>query len=129
MSEAPPPYAAVLVVEVDDESERPPSHRLCGDEGVLEGDLAAGEDGGAELERREVLDVELIILKGSEGTRNHQTSGAKALLQLRGLWEILYLRVPEGGVQRFHKEVLWSLVGEAQQELDDVVGWEIWMDT
>lgn len=55
-------YAAVLVVEVDDEPERPPSHRLRGDEGVLEGGLSARGDHGTELQSGKVLDVELVIL-------------------------------------------------------------------
>lgn len=57
------PYVAVLVVEVDDESKRPPPHGLCGDEGVLEGGLPTPGDFNAKLQRREVLDVELVILK------------------------------------------------------------------
>lgn len=67
-------YVAVLVVEVDDESERPPSHRLCGDEGVLEGGLSAGGNHGAELESREVLDVELVILSGTNRTESERAA-------------------------------------------------------
>lgn len=57
-------YVGVLVVEVDDQAEGPPPHGLGGDEGVLEGGLPAGGNLDAELQRREVLDVELVILKG-----------------------------------------------------------------
>lgn len=58
------PHAVVLIVQVDDESKRPPPHGLGRDEGVLEGGLPAGRNHGAELQSREVLDVELIILTG-----------------------------------------------------------------
>lgn len=63
------PYVAVLVVEVDDKSKRPPSHRLGGDERVLEGGLFAGGNHDAELESREVLDVELVILTETDRTK------------------------------------------------------------
>lgn len=63
------PYIAVLVVEVDDESEWPPSHWLCGDERVLKGGLSAGRNHDAELESGEVLDVELVILTGTNRTK------------------------------------------------------------
>lgn len=76
--DAPPPYTAVLVVEVDDESEWPPSHWLCGDEGVLKGGLSAGGNRGAELEGSEVLDVELVILKGSERKKRQSQSSSPA---------------------------------------------------
>lgn len=56
------PYISILVVEVDDQAEGSSSHRLCGDEGVLEGGLPARRNHGAQLQSREVLDVELIIL-------------------------------------------------------------------
>lgn len=55
-------YIAILVVQVDDESEGPASHGLRGDEGVLEGRLSAGRNHEAQLEGCEVLDVELEIL-------------------------------------------------------------------
>lgn len=61
-------HAAVLVVEVDDESEGPPPHGLSGDKGVLERGLFAGRNHGAELQSREVLDVELVILKEAQGS-------------------------------------------------------------
>lgn len=56
-------YTVVLVVEVDNESERPPSHRLCRDKRVLKCGLACRGNYGAELKSSEVLDVELEILK------------------------------------------------------------------
>lgn len=40
-----------------------------------------------------------------------------------------YLWVTERGVQRLHNKVLRSLVGEAEKELDDVVGREVWRET
>lgn len=56
-------YTVVLVVEVDNESERPPPHRLCGNKRVLKGGLTRRRNYGAELKSSEVLDVELEILK------------------------------------------------------------------
>lgn len=61
-------YTVVLVVEVDNESERPPPHRLCRDKRVLKGGLTCRRNYGAELKSSEVLDVELEILKGSKQT-------------------------------------------------------------
>lgn len=66
MGTPPSPYTAVLVVEVDDQPERPPSHWLSGDEGVLKGGLSASRDHGAQLQSGEVLDVELVILRGTK---------------------------------------------------------------
>lgn len=40
-----------------------------------------------------------------------------------------YLRVAEGGVQRLHHKAVRALVGEAQQELDNVVGREVCKET
>ncbi|MEQ2215744.1 hypothetical protein XENOCAPTIV_005331 [Xenoophorus captivus] len=54
--------------DVDDESERPASHRFCWDERVLKGCLSAGRNQGAELEGCEVLDVELVILTETNRT-------------------------------------------------------------
>ena len=90
-------HIAVLVVEVDDQAEGASSHGLGGDEGVLEGGLALRGNHEAQLQGREVLDVELEVL-----------------------------RVAEGGVQGLHHKVLRALVGEAHQELHNVVGWEVW---
>lgn len=90
-------HVAVLVVEVDDQAEGASAHGLGGDERVLEGGLALRGHHDAQLQRREVLDVELEVL-----------------------------RVAEGGVQGLHHKVLRALVGEAQQELDNVVGREVW---
>lgn len=86
----------ILVVKVDDQPEGPAAHGLGGDEGVLKGGLSAGWHHGVERERREVLDVEVVVE-----------------------------RVAEGGVQRVHNEVLRALVGKAHQELHDIVGWEV----
>lgn len=69
----PPPYTAVLVVEVDDETKRPPSHRLRRDEGVLKGGLSAWRNHSTELEGSEVLDIELIILTK---TKTDKSEGA-----------------------------------------------------
>lgn len=76
-------HAAVLVVQIDDEAERPASHRLCWDEGVLKGGLSAGRDGGTELQGGEVLDVELVILKDQQ---NRVRSGGSALLRDAGIF-------------------------------------------
>lgn len=136
--DTPAPYTAVLVVEVDDQPEWPPSHRLCRYEGVLKGGLSARGNHGAELEGGEVLDVELVILRGTK-----QKPGQKGFdmqcwtlrrQRLFSCWGregrvcFLYLGVTERGVQRLNNEVLRSLVGEAEQELDDVVGWEVWTE-
>lgn len=119
-------YGGVLVVEVDDKAKGTPTHGLCGDEGVLEGGLSARRHLGAQLQGREVLDVELVVL--------HKRKRATSLLSpscscwrsgVRG-W---YLRVAEGGVQRLHHKAVRALVGEAQQELDNVVGREVWGET
>lgn len=72
-------HGAVLVVEVDHQPERPPPHRLGGDEGVLEGGLSRRRNHGSQLESSEVLDVELVILKGStqeEGQRSKVSCGS-----------------------------------------------------
>lgn len=37
----------------------------------------------------------------------------------------LYLWVTERSIQRLNNKVLWSFVGEAEQELDNVVSWEV----
>lgn len=65
------PYVAVLVVEVDDQSEGSASHWFGGDEGVLERRLSAGRNQQAQLEGCEVLDVELEILGFTETKQNH----------------------------------------------------------
>lgn len=97
-------YTAVLVVEVDDESERPPSHRLSGDEGVLEGGLSAGRNHGAQLQSGEVLDVELVIL--IETNRTKLGLCGKALRLVLFVEADRYLWVTERSIQRLHDEVL-----------------------
>lgn len=90
------PYAVVLVVEVDDESKRPASHGLGRDEGVLEGGLAARRNHSAQLQRREVLDVELVVLAT---TQPGQITGSR----LRSPGRVLpgrVLSVPEGNGRR-----------------------------
>lgn len=59
-------YIVVLVVEVDNESKRPPSHRLRGDKRILKCGLTCRWNYGAKLKSSEVLDVELEILKGTK---------------------------------------------------------------
>lgn len=77
-------HAAVLVVEVDHQAEGPPSHGLGRDEGVLEGGLTRRRNGGAQLKSGEVLDVELVVLKGPErkvrGQRSPSSSTAAVSL-------------------------------------------------
>lgn len=55
-------YSGVLVVEVDDQPKGAPPHGLGRDEGVLKGGLSARWHHGAQLQGREVLDVELVVL-------------------------------------------------------------------
>lgn len=55
-------YGGVLVVEVDDQAKGAPPHGLGRDEGVLEGGLSARRHRNAQLQGREVLDVELVVL-------------------------------------------------------------------
>lgn len=119
-------YSGVLVVEVDDQAEGAPPHGLCGNEGVLEGGLAARRHLGPQLQRREVLDVELVVL--------HERKRATSTLSppyIAGGQEVTgqYLRVAERGVQRFYHKAVRALVGEAQQELDNVVGREVCRET
>lgn len=103
----PSPYTAVLVVEVDDQPERPPSHRLCGDEGVLKGGLSARGDHGAQLEGGEVLDVELVILSGTKQKPGERGFGRQRWTP-RSQRRVCssYLGVTERGIQRLHDEVL-----------------------
>lgn len=89
-------HAAVPVVEVDDQAEGASAHGLGRDERVLERGLTLRRNLRPQLKSREVLDVELEVL-----------------------------RVAERGVQRIHDEVLRAFVGESQQELHDVVGGKI----
>lgn len=57
-----PPYTAVLVVEVDNKPKWSPSHWLRRDEGILKGCLPTRRNYSSQLERCEVLNVELVIL-------------------------------------------------------------------
>lgn len=95
-----PTHVAVFVVEVDDQAEGSPAHGLGWDEGVLEGGLAPSWHHYAQLQGCEVLDVELEVL-----------------------W------VAKGCIQGLHHKVVTALVGEAHQELHNVVGWEVWRQT
>lgn len=66
-------HSAVLVVQVDHQPERTPPHGLSGDEGVLEGGLTGRRNHRSQLEGCEVLDVELVILKGGQGGGERST--------------------------------------------------------
>lgn len=91
-------YAGVFVIQVDDQTEGTSTHGLSGDEGIFKSGLTLRRNHCTQLKSREVLDVELEVL-----------------------------RVTERGIQRVHDEVFGTFVGESQQKLDDVVGRKIWM--
>lgn len=90
-------YAAVFIVEVDDQAEGATAHWLGRDERVLKSGLAEWRHHCAQLQSSEVLDVKLKVL-----------------------------RVAEGSVQRLDYEIFTAFIGEAQQELYNVVGWKVW---
>lgn len=72
-------HSAVLVVEVDDQAEGPPPHGLGGDEGVLEGGLSPRRNHSSQLESGEVLDVELVVLKGrGQSSKGSSSSSSRS---------------------------------------------------